>query len=184
MLSRATFQKQKPRLILAVLILAVLSLCLHWSWKAAVGWSPVQSQSGAHGDSPRLIVSLSCGLWSLLLALPTLMLSPLRSHSWPSWTQCCAHLLLGLSSWQLWLYCKSPLCYWALFLCPEGLGPLILVPGKFNVLLTRLTSLTSSQDGSRLGSNRVLELREVFEAARPGRAPWWWGALLKVFFFC
>lgn len=56
MLSRATFQKQKPRLSLAV-----LSLGLHWSWKAAVGWSPVQSQSGAHGDSPHLIVSLS--LW-------------------------------------------------------------------------------------------------------------------------
>lgn len=48
---------------------------------------------------------------------------------------------------------------------------MILVPGKFNVLLTRLTSLTSSQEGNRLGSNRVLELREVFEATRLGGAP-------------
>lgn len=162
MLSRGTFQKQKTW------------RC--WSWQcwacACTGVERLRLDghqfkvSLVHMETVHVWLSPSpCGLRSLLLALPTLMLSPLRSHSWPSWTQCCAHLLLGLSSWQLWPYCKSPLCYWALFLCPEGLGLLILVPGKF-------TSLTSSQDGSRLGSNRVLELREVFEASRPGRAPW------------
>lgn len=182
MLRRATFQKQKPRLILSVLILAdqpVLALELKGS-----GWMVISSVRLVHIETVHVWLSPSlCGLQILLSALPTPMLSPLRSHSWPSWTQCCAHLLLGLSSWQLWLYCKSPLCYWALFLCPEGLGALILVPGKFNVLLTGLTSLTSSQEGSRLGSNSSGVERGVW-----GYKTWWStlgaGALLKVFFFC
>lgn len=58
---------------------------------------------------------------------------------------------------------------------------MILVPGKFNVLLTRLTSLTSSQEGSRLGSNRVLELREVFDKTW-WREHLWGGSTTKGFF--
>lgn len=68
---RATFQKQKPRLTLAVTGLERVSLDGRQS-----------CQPGRRTDSPHLSVSLSSlDLCSLLSALPTPMLSPPRAHS-------------------------------------------------------------------------------------------------------